>query len=554
MALVLATALPAATIGAQGHPNPTTKKVDVTAVVQAAGGFTLPLINSGQTFDGTTFEGIPDGIGIAPVGSGNRYVDIYVTFEQSHVPFGPPPLTQYADKEDSSVQVARLDLKTRQIISLDEALPPSAGFIRFCSATMAGPAEGFSNYTFFANEESVDWLPTTPGAPNADPAIAPYRQAGLSVWLDTKTGAYKAIPGMGRLNHENTVFVPGGWDDIVSVSGDDTFSAPASQLYMYTAANPGAVKQDKGSLWAFRVTATNGGSVVDEADPFNNANDYLEINTGDDWAGEFILVPPGIAKGTESYGLDINGNPNPPQDSLEAWSNANNVFQFVRIEDLGYDPNNPNVIYFADTGTTRLKESATTGRLFRATATGWPYTDSDGRIFKMELNQNDPKIVDSFSFIAQGRLRLHEEVLPPTTPRTETITVLDAGVGPTFRNPDNIGVGHNSIMVQEDNSTLNAGSLDNAVWQYKFATGGWTEVAVATQTATAETSGVVDASAWLGPGWWLVDVQSHVNLAGSESGPFQWPGPTYPLGPALNSDYFTRREDGQLALLYVPGS
>ena len=45
-----------------------------------------------------------------------------------------------------------------------------------------------------------------------------------------------------------------------------------------------------------------------------------------------------------------------PQTALENWSNANNVFQFVRVEDIAYDPDNPRVVYFADTGSTRLKE------------------------------------------------------------------------------------------------------------------------------------------------------------------------------------------------------
>jgi hypothetical protein len=529
-------AVPASTSGAASHPNPTTPYVSSTV----AGAIIVPLINSGETFDGDMFEGIPDGIGIVPVGNGKKHVDLYITFEQSHVPFGPPPSTQFADKEDSSVLRARLDLATKQIVDLDEVVPPSAGFIRFCSATMVGPAEGFADYTFFANEESVDWLPTSPGAPSADVAIDPYRQAGLSVWVDTKTGGYKAIPGMGRHNHENTVFVPGGWDDLVALSGDDTFAAPASQLYMYTAANAGAVKQDKGDLWAFRVTATDDGPVT-ATDPQNNANDYLEIGAGDDWSGEFIPVPPGIAKGTEDY---PDGSNNPPQDSLEAWSNANNVFQFVRIEDLGYDPDNPRVVYFADTGTTRLKESGTTGRLFRASSTAFPYYDSDGRIFRMVLSEDDPLVVDSFSFIAQGRLRLQEAGALPTDP--PVITVLDAGVG--FVNPDNIGVGHNSIMVQEDSSSA------NDMWQYSLGSGTWTRVASTTQVSTAETSGVVDASAWLGEGWWALDVQSHVNLANCVSGPFYWGGPVYPLGPALNSEYFTRREDGQLLLIYLPGS
>ena len=38
------------------------------------------------------------------------------------------------------------------------------------------------------------------------------------------------------------------------------------------------------------------------------------------------------------------------------------------------------------------------------------------------------------------------------------------------------------------------------------------------------------------------------------TGPFTWAGPSYPLGPAIGSEYFTRREDGQLLLMYIPGS
>jgi hypothetical protein len=108
-------------------------------------------------------------------------------------------------------------------------------------------------------------------------------------------------------------------------------------------------------------------------------------------------VPAGIADGTEDY---PDGSNNPPQESLEAWSNDNNVFQFVRVEDISYDPDDPRTIYFADTGTTRLKESTTTGRLFRAGSSAFPYYDSDGRIFKMTFNADDPTVVDAFSFIA----------------------------------------------------------------------------------------------------------------------------------------------------------
>ena len=184
--LALVIALPASSLGANGHPNPTARYVALTAAVEAAGGMVVPLINSGQTLDGVTFEGIPDGLGAKPVGNGRRFVDIYVAFEQSHVPFGG-----FADFEDSSVQRARLDLRTMQLTKLDEVLPPTAGFIRFCSAFMAGPDEGFDEYTFFVNEESNDVIHVPAGAPyGADPALTPYRQAGYSV-----------VRGHGRRRH-----------------------------------------------------------------------------------------------------------------------------------------------------------------------------------------------------------------------------------------------------------------------------------------------------------------------------------------------------------------
>jgi hypothetical protein len=348
---------------------------------------------------------------------------------------------------------------------------------------------------------------------------------------------------MGRHNHENTVVVPGGWDDIVALSGDDTFAAPSSQLYMYTADNPGKLKQDKGTLWAFQVTGRNGVPLANPYDQFNDANDFLEIGMGDDWQGRFIEVPAAIADGTTGV---------PPQQALEDWSNANNVFQFVRVEDIASDPDSPRTVYFSDTGTTRLKEGGS-GRLFRAGTTDWPYYDSDGRVFKMVFNAADPTTVDSFSILAQGRFRIHEEVLPPTTPRTETITVLDPGVG--FVNPDNMDVGHASLMVQEDSPA------DNDVWQYTLGSGSpgtWTKVASTTQTTSAETSGIIDASAWLGAGWWVLDVQSHVNLPGAVPagtwGDDPSTEPIYPLGPTFGSSYSLRREDGQLLLMYIPGS
>ena len=92
--------------------------------------------------------------------------------------------------------------------------------------------------------------------------------------------------------------------------------------------------------------------------------------------GHFIKVPKNIATGKNPDGSEIRaadvGFPLPPNNGswqrdnrglpltgldgpqwvLEYWSDTNNVFQFVRIEDIAYDkrPGMENVVYLVDSG------------------------------------------------------------------------------------------------------------------------------------------------------------------------------------------------------------
>jgi Bacterial protein of unknown function (DUF839) len=550
-AIAVVAAVPAAGAAAEpSHPNPANEMVRVLA----PGGDVIALINSGQTFDGETFEGIPDGIGLVPVQGrradrgdrggprGSRYLDIYVNFEQSHVPF-----QGLADFEDSSVQRARLDLETGRIVELDEVLPASAGFIRFCSAFMAGPDHGFPNYTMLLNEESNDQLSVPSGAPyGADPSIAPNRQGGLAAYLDTRTGKYDALEGHGRHNHENNVIVPGGWDEIVALSGDDTFtttSSPArpnlSQMYLHTTRTWRTFLNGEGTLYGFRVTGTDGGP-VDADDAQNGANDVFDIEVGDTWTGEFIPVPEDIANGTTAQ---------LPQDALEDWSNANNIFQFIRIEDVAYDPDDPRTVYFTDTGNTRLWQDPSTGRLWRLGSSDLRLAqsrNSNGRLYRMVFDESNPLQVDEFSIFADGGAPAL------ALPGGGTLPAIAPPSGhPAWRAPDNMDVSRDSIMVQEDAS-------DAKIWRYSLTAGTWTQVAQvdqdqnpATTGDPGESSGIVDASKWLGDGWWVLDVQSHTNQTVTTGAPFVWNGPP---GPAPGTTYQMRRENGQLLLMYVPGS
>jgi hypothetical protein len=307
---------------------------------------------------------------------------------------------------------------------------------------------------------------------------------------------------MGRHNHENTVAVP-GYDDLVLLSGDDTFSATTSQLYLYRADDQAAMFADDGVLYAFRVTHKNGAALPDPTDPFNDSNDYLDIGLDDEMSGEFIPVPEDVAKGTTGEA---------PQDALENWSIANNVFTFIRLEDIAVDKNDSTIVYVADTGASRVQPNPATGRLHRPSGQGQA---DNGRVFKFVLDGDDPLAVDSFTVLADGDA-------DPTHPKF---------VG--FTSPDNLETSTKSLMVQEDADF-------GQVWQHKFSNGNWRAVADVVDTG-GESSGIVDASTYFGPGSWLLTVQAH-DLPAVDTDTTTIPGITI------------KREEGQLLLMRIPGS
>ncbi len=447
-----------------------------------SGAYVKPLISSGDELGEFTFEGIPDGVGIRP-GAARQTVDVYVAHEQSTVPFRGA-----RDFEDASV--SELTLETRagarqgSVLDASVALPASEGFLRFCSANMAGPGQGLDSHVFFTGEETND--------------VVDGVQRGFAVVLDTETGEYTAVPGLGRLNHENTVVIPGGWEGLSMLTTDDTFSAPSSQLYMYRADDQDALFADEGSLYAFRVTGVDGTPLGDPSNPFNGANDYLDVGVGQSLQGEFIPVPRDIALGD--------------QTALENWSNANNVFQAIRLEDLTYDKNDPRTVYIADTGSDRIVPDPSTGRMKRGSSGTIGLADN-GRVFKMVLNADDPTIVDSLSIFADGDAVGTDVYVP-------------------FTSPDNLDTSTKSLMVQED-------TFGAQVYQYRFADGSWRVVATVADPRS-ESSGIVDASAWFGGGTWLLTVQAHGSNVAED---------TTSSPPIL-----IKREAGQLVLMKIPGS
>jgi hypothetical protein len=213
-------------------------------------------------------------------------------------------------------------------------------------------------------------------------------------------------------------------------------------------------------------------------------------------------VPKDIAKGTTGEA---------PQAALENWSNENNIFQFIRLEDLAYDKNDPNVVYIADTGRDRVVPDPDTGRLVRGPGGTQGFADR-GRIFKMVFDEDNPRAVVSLSVLADG-----------DAPNSDAFV--------SFRSPDNIDSSANSLMVQEDASNAR-------IWRQDLVSGDWSVVATVNDLS-GESSGIVDASEWYGAGTWLLDVQAHGFDQDSE---------LQPDGTVF------KREDGQLMLMEIPGS
>ena len=349
-----------------------------------------PLLTVGDVLpSGYRFESIPDGISVRP--RGQRRVDLFVNHETSKVPFPfpntitPPasPTDANAESDFDNSQVSQLSLNAAgRVLDGSFVIDSGGGFQRFCSNYLATSKEGFDQDIFFTNEESPDyvlrqeesWPPEI-----GDPAE---EENGVVLALDPDTGEYETIYGMGRHNHENNVPIP-GFDDLAVLSGDDTFTsgpltippggpntetsaAAQSQLYSYIASDTDELLADEGELWAF---------VSDNV----TIDDYYDFTPGSTQSvsGHFIRVPKEIATGkddtdgSELKAADVD-YPLPPTNGswqrdlrsaaplgidgpqwvLEYWSQLNNVFDFVRVEDIAYDkrPGMGNVVYVVDSG------------------------------------------------------------------------------------------------------------------------------------------------------------------------------------------------------------
>lgn len=258
-------------------------------------------------------------------------------------------------------------------------------------------------------------------------------------------GVSYELPRLGNASWENLVASPFAQAKTIVVGTDD--STPG-QVYVYIGSK------------------TNAGSNIEKAGLSNGAL-YGVAVTG------FATEPSatGIPAGTPFTLASLGNVENQTGATIETNSTAAGITRFNRPEDGAWDPAHPSDFYFATTNAIDQPS-----RLWRLRFNDITAPESGGTIEAVLNGTEGQLMLDNLAIDARGHIMLVEDVGN------------NAHVGQVFRY--NIASDTLTTVAQHD---LN-----------RFVSG-----ASAFLTQDEEASGIIDATAVLGAGWWLVDVQAH---------------------------------------------
>jgi hypothetical protein len=302
--------------------------------------------------------------------------------------------------------------------------------------------------------------------------------------------------------------------------------------------------------------------------------------------GRFIQVPRNIATGLNPDGSEMKaadvpaaqGGPFPapptngswqtdlrsttplgidgPQWVLEYWSDINNVFQFVRVEDIAYDkrPGMGNVVYIVDSGRGRRPDQSQDTPNFKST---------NGRVWKMVLDPSDPTRVTSLTVLVEGDdnpVKTLSEVHQPDNIESTNRGILlteDPGSSQQFATTDTstnattarlwyVPFAGTPAVVAKVNQSADEGPTDVDPPDNPPFAGAAFAISPGNLGAW-ESTGIVDASAAYGPGAFLINVQAHTLWVEKLTGPDTF------IDADSDPDFTYKREGGQLLLIRIPG-
>jgi len=326
---------------------------------------------------------------------------------------------------------------------------------QLCSATLAGPADGFDTAIFLGGEEAR--------SPNSFDG-----QGGLAFAL-LESGDYFTLRRGGHMQHENVVPVRGLTAPLTALVLPDDGPGLDGELYLYVGAKIAGSPD---------VLARNG---------LSTGSLYV-------WASDPSGVDSEVTFATKGATLFGHWRPvswSASGASLHSSAVAQGAFAFDRLEDVVSDVVEPGVLYFCTTGGSSANPY---GRVYRLTID--PANPAGGLSSIQVLLDGSEGIVspDNLGLNAHGELMIQED--------------------PTYDLEQDLGLDRDSSIwmydladasleriAEVDRASATAHALaadpDNFVDPASDIAGGW------------ETTGIIDGEAHFGRGAWFVAVQAH---------------------------------------------
>ena len=467
-----------AVLGAAGAAAAGIAIVKPYAVGVDGGYYTQRLLSVGDTVPETSdaakqyqMIGIPDGLGAHKSTRGTS-----ILFMNHELPFNTlsEPVLGEPLNRGPIVSKLTLDRKGKVLsgeraydtVYLDDTLvgpaPTTANttrsFARFCSASLAGPKEGFDRYIYLANEESG-------GASTFD------GKGGLAVAVFDNEA--HGLTALGHFAWENALVQSNTGKYTVIMSMED---GPASQdraqvnsqLYMYV----GEKDHSRGATVLERNGLVGGSLYVFRSKDLARNSEASFLNGSID--GEWVSL------GNVSALNDVQ---------LEAASDAVNAMIFARPEDGAFNPNRSDEYFFVTTGE---GTGNALGRLYSLELSG---KDSTGPA-QLTVEYNADQVIAAGGDIAispdnldtsRDYLMINED--GTTTSRAEmTRKNRDGSIWRFDLDRDGVDVS-SALRIAE----LNPPGRD----RIPVSPGVW------------ETSGIIDTADLFGNDTWIFDVQAH---------------------------------------------
>lgn len=463
---------------APAYLTPVAPSVEITPLVTVG-----DVVNDNYgTVDAMPYKmvGIPDGLGAYDNGDGT-----FTVLMNHELPNNTGIVRDHGSRgsfvsrwviRKSDLAVLEGDDLIKQTYVWDSAANGGAGgFIaattalnRLCSADLpdataffnAATGKGTSSRIFMNGEESSNG------------------RAWATIATGSAAGTSWELPWTGKYAWENHVASPFAQDKTIVMGLDDSRREFSSE---------GATEPSEVYVWVGHKQTT--GLDIEKAGltRVNTAGDVVGVLNGlrVGLPGGYDANESTVTSGERFELVPLSDQTNQPTfQALQTESINNSITQFRRVEDGHFDPTNPNVFYFVTTDA-----FAGSTRLWKLTFDDIAQPEAGGVI---EIAFDSPAAVpgemfDNMTVNANGDVLLQED--PGNTSYVARVWQFDASSGDLIE------------LAQHNPALFGAANLD----LYPAIPG-------IQSTLDEESSGIIDLSHILGPGYYLADVQAHYSF------------------------------------------